>query len=103
MSRFTLRIIIILAALSIVGITITQVYWVRKAFDLKENKFHRDVHMALGNVAHRIFEINQTPIPDTNPVQQVSTNYFVVLVNGPVNSSVLGFLISSEFGAIKSR
>ncbi|MGC4021471.1 MAG: HAMP domain-containing sensor histidine kinase [Cyclobacteriaceae bacterium] len=97
MSRNTLRIIILLAATSIVGITVTQVYWVRKAFDLKENQFNRDVKTALGNVADRIFEINKIPAPANSPVEQLSTNYFVVLVNGPVNANVLGVLISSEF------
>ena len=97
MSRNTLRIIIILAAISIAGITVTQIYWVRKAFDLKENQFNRDVQSALRAVADRIYEINKTQSPANSPVEQLTTNYFVVLVNGPVNSSVLGLLISSEF------
>ncbi|MBI1769125.1 MAG: HAMP domain-containing histidine kinase [Bacteroidetes bacterium] len=97
MSRNTLRIIIVLAAVSILGITLTQVYWVRKAFDLREKQFNRDVQTSLDAVANRIFEINKTPVPTNSPVDQLSTNYFVVLVNGPVNSSVLGVLISSEF------
>jgi len=96
-SRNTLRIIIILAAISIAGVTVTQIYWVRKAFDLKENQFNRDVQSALRAVADRIYEINKTQSPANSPVEQLTTNYFVVLVNGPVNSSVLGFLISSEF------
>jgi len=96
-SRNTLRIIIILAAISIAGITVTQIYWVRKAFDLKENQFNRDVQSALRAVADRIYEINKTQSPANSPVEQLTTNYFVVLVNGPVNSSVLGLLISSEF------
>jgi two-component system phosphate regulon sensor histidine kinase PhoR len=89
--------IIIFAAVSIAGITITQIYWVRRAFDLKENQFNRDVKTALHDVADRIYEINKTTAPTNSPVAQLSTNYFVVLVNGPVNSSVLGLLISSEF------
>ncbi len=79
------------------GITVTQIYWIRKAFDLKENQFNRDVRSALRAVADRIYEINKAPSPTNSPVEQLSTNYFVVLVNGPVNSSVLGFLINSEF------
>jgi len=96
-SRNTLRIVVILAAASIVGITATQIYWVRKAFDLKENQFNRDVQSALRSVADRIYEINKTQSPANSPVEQLSTNYFVVLVNVPVNSSVLGLLIDSEF------
>lgn len=97
MSRNTLRIVIILAVISIGGIVATQVYWVRKAFDLRENQFNRDVQTALGNVAERIFEVNKTPSPANNPVTQLSTNYFVVMVNGPINSNLLEFLIATEF------
>jgi two-component system, OmpR family, phosphate regulon sensor histidine kinase PhoR len=96
-SRFTLRIVIVLAAVSIVGITATQIYWVRKAFDLKENQFNQDVTTALRNVANKILEINQTPSPANNLVNQVSTNYFTVLVNGPIDNNLLEFLLVTEF------
>jgi two-component system phosphate regulon sensor histidine kinase PhoR len=82
---------------SVAGITTTQIYWVRKAFDIRENQFYRDVHAALGKVANHIFEINKTPQPKDNPVAQVSTNYFIVQVNGPVDASVLEFLLLTEF------
>ncbi|MEJ0029789.1 MAG: HAMP domain-containing sensor histidine kinase [Bacteroidota bacterium] len=97
MSRLTLRIVIILAGLSIAGITFTQVYWVRKAFDIRENQFYRDVDASLRNVANRIFEINKTPSTANNPVTQVSTNYFVVNINGPVDPKMLNFLLETEF------
>lgn len=97
MSRTTLRIVIILAALSIAGITVTQIYWVRKAFDLRENQFNRDVHTSLNSVAQRIFDINKTATPASNVITQVSTNYFVVLVNGPIDAGVLEFLLVTEF------
>lgn len=97
MSRLTLRIIIILAAISIAGITTTQIYWVRKAFDLKENQFNRDVAAALGQVSSKILEITKTPPPANNPVTQLSTNYFVVLVNSPIDNNLLEFLLLTEF------
>ncbi len=97
MSRFTLRIVIALAALSIVGITATQIYWVRKAFDLKENQFNEDVNLALENVASRIYDINKTPLPANSLVDQESSNYFTVMVNGPIDSNLLGFLLRNEF------
>jgi two-component system phosphate regulon sensor histidine kinase PhoR len=96
-SRFTLRIIIILAAISIGGITATQIYWVRKAFDLKENQFNHDVTASLTSVANKIIEISKTPSAANNPVKQLSTNYFVVLVNGPIDSNLLEFLLATEF------
>ncbi len=97
MSRTTLRIVIILAAVSIVGIVITQIYWVRRAFDLRENQFNRDVSASLGAVAAQLFKINNTPSPSANPVEQISTNYFIVNINGPVDNGLLGFLLATEF------
>jgi two-component system, OmpR family, phosphate regulon sensor histidine kinase PhoR len=93
----TIRFVIILAALSIVGITITQIYWVRRAFDLKEAEFERTVNAALYNVAHQIFDINKTPSPANNPVKQLSTNYFVVMVNSEIDTNLLEFLLRNEF------
>jgi two-component system, OmpR family, phosphate regulon sensor histidine kinase PhoR len=93
----SVRLIVILAILSIVGITITQLYWLRRAFDLKEAEFERTVNVALFNVANQIFEINDMPSPAMNPVKQVSTNYFIVMVNGEVDASLLEFLLRSEF------
>jgi two-component system phosphate regulon sensor histidine kinase PhoR len=96
-SRNTLRIVIVLAAISIAGITATQFYWVRKAFDLKENQFNHEVISSLTKVANKIVEINKTPTPANNPVTQLSTNYFVVLVNGPIDAGLLEFLLVTEF------
>lgn len=97
MKSSTIRLIVILGALCIVGITITQLYWVRRAFDLKEQEFERTVNAALFNVANQIFTINNTPSPAANPVKQISTNYFIVMVNGDVDSGLLEFLLRSEF------
>jgi two-component system, OmpR family, phosphate regulon sensor histidine kinase PhoR len=93
----SIRLIVILAVLCIVGITITQLYWLRRAFDLKEAEFDRTVNAALFTVANQIFNINNTPSPASNPVKQVSTNYFIVMVNGEVDASLLEFLLRFEF------
>lgn len=93
----TIRLIVILATLCITGITITQLYWVRRAFDLKEAEFERTVTAALYNVAQQIYDINDTPPPSNNPVKQLSTNYFVVMVNNELNARLLEFLLCTEF------
>ena len=97
MKSSSIRFIVILAALSITGIVITQWYWMRRAFDLKEAEFERTVNAALFNVANQLFEINKTPSPAVNPVKQLSTNYFVVQVNGEVDAGLLEVLLRSEF------
>jgi two-component system phosphate regulon sensor histidine kinase PhoR len=93
----TIRLIVILAALSIAGITITQIYWVKRAFNLKESEFEIRVNTALYNVAQQIFELNKTPSPANNPVKQLSTNYFIVIINSQIDASMLEFLLRTEF------
>ncbi|NBW35388.1 MAG: sensor histidine kinase [Cytophagia bacterium] len=97
MKSSTLRIVVVLATLSIIGITITQVYWVRKAFDLQRSDFERQVNTALLSVAQQFFTLQNTPPPANNPVQQLSTNYFVVMLNSDINPSMLEFLLRTEF------
>jgi two-component system, OmpR family, phosphate regulon sensor histidine kinase PhoR len=86
-----------LAGLSITGITVIQVYWVRRAFDLRENQFNRDVNTALRSVAAQLYAINKVIIPQNNPVEQVSSNYFIVNLNTPIDGNLLGLLIETEF------
>ncbi len=74
----SLRLLVILATLSIVGITATQIYWVKKAFDLHQDQFERDVRTALYQVAEELFVLNEKSIPEKNPVEQVAGNYFIV-------------------------
>lgn len=97
MRNHTIRFVVILAILSIAGISVTQVYWVKRAFDLKEAEFHRSVSTALMQVAERIYEINAMPAPQTNPVEQISTNYYIVSLSGETNVNVLGYLLKTEF------
>lgn len=98
MKSSTIRFIVVLATLSIVGITITQVYWVKRAFDLKEDEFTRNVNTALLNVAQQIYSFNNHgPAPAHNPVKQLSTNYFIVMVNSQIDASLLEYMLRTEF------
>ena len=97
MKSSTIRFIVVLATISILGISITQIYWVKRAFGLKEAEFDRQVNTALFNVASQIFSLNNTPSPANNPVKQISTNYYVVMVNSDIDANLLEFLLRSEF------
>lgn len=69
----------------------------RRAFDIRENQFYRDVNTALNTVARSLHAVNKTQDPATNPVEQISSNYFTVFINGPIDPSVLEFLLVTEF------
>ena len=97
MKRSAIRVLIIMAAVSILGIVIVQVYWFNKAFDTEEERFNREVNTALFNVATQFFEISETAIPANNPIRQLSTNYYVVMINNDIDASLLEYLLQTEF------
>lgn len=97
MTRNTIRGLIILAVISVVGIIVTQVYWFRRAFDAEEQQFNRDVNTALYNVANQFFKINKAAIPSNNPIKQLSTNYYVVMINNEIDAGLLEYLLKTEF------
>jgi len=97
MSRNTIRLIIILAVVSIIGITVTQVYWVKKTFDLKEYEFALNVNNSLKKVSERLCNCKKSSLPARNPVEQLSSNYFTVMVNDMIDPTLLDFYLRDEF------
>ncbi|HNP18424.1 MAG TPA: HAMP domain-containing sensor histidine kinase [Fulvivirga sp.] len=97
MKRKSILALVIMAAISILGIVAVQVYWFKKAFNTEEDLFNREVNTALYNVANKLFELNETVLPTTNPIKQLSTNYYVVMINSEIDANMLEFLLKSEF------
>lgn len=96
MSRNTIRLLIILGIISITGIIAVQAYWVKRAFDLKEQQFRQTVMVALRNVANGIsktFKVSQIE----NPVSQLSSDYYVVNLRVPLDADILEHLLTEEF------
>ncbi len=97
MKRKSILALVIMAAISIFGIVAVQVYWFSKAFNTEEDLFNREVNTALYNVANKLFELNKTVVPTTNPIKQLSTNYYVVMINSEIDAHMLEYLLKSEF------
>ena len=97
MKNSTIRIVVILAMISILGISITQFIWFKKAFDLRNNQFNYSVNTALKNVGENITRYNNSPPLQINPVSQVSGNYFVVRVNDAIDANLLEQLLVNQF------
>ena len=100
MKRETLRYVLILAIISVTGIISIQIYWFSRAFDIRDKQFDQTVNIALRSVADQIFTYNGSPIPLDNPVEQLTSNYFVVMVNDDIDANFLETLLTNEF---KSR
>jgi len=96
MKRRTIRLVIVLGTLSICGIILTQLYWIRQAFLLKEREFNLTVTIALKNVAQGILKYNHNPSPLIDPVLQLSPNYYTVQVNDKIDPKLLEGLLRNE-------
>lgn len=96
MKNRNLRLIILLAAISIIGIFIIQSFWFKKAFDLKEKQFNHNVTSALQNTAEALLNYQHLPIPLESMVYQVSGNYYVVTINGEIKTCLLEFQLKKE-------
>jgi two-component system phosphate regulon sensor histidine kinase PhoR len=95
--RETLRYVLILAIFSLAGIISIQIYWFSKAFDEREKQFNQTVSIALRNVSDQMLEYNNLPIPQVNPVEQLSSNYYVVMFNNVMDAELLETLLINEF------
>ncbi|PCI94148.1 MAG: two-component sensor histidine kinase [Flavobacteriales bacterium] len=97
MNRKTIRTIIFLALFSLIGIVATQIFWVKNAYNLQEDQFNDRVHVALTNVTHDLLDIHKDESELINPVKQVSSNYYTVMINDTVNPYLLETLLRNEF------
>ncbi|WP_435353534.1 sensor histidine kinase [Emticicia sp. SJ17W-69] len=96
MNRNTIRLLILLGTLSITGILAVQAYWVKSAFDLKEQQFRQTVMISLRNVANRISTLYKLSKFE-NPVSQLSSDYYVVNLRIPLQEDILEHYLKDEF------
>ncbi|MCK9422081.1 MAG: HAMP domain-containing histidine kinase [Bacteroidales bacterium] len=97
------RFVVLLGAISIIGILSAQSYFLFKAWNIKEKQLIQTLFIALKTVAEKISRLNQTTLPYGNPVRQITSNYFVVDVNCVIDANVLEYYLKSEFEKLNIR
>lgn len=97
MRKQQLRFVVLLGAISIIGIITVQTYFLTKAWSIKEKQFKQSIVIALKNVAEKICRLNQAAPQYENPVRQLTSNYFVVDVNSVIDANVLEHFLKNEF------
>ncbi|SNS91765.1 two-component system, OmpR family, phosphate regulon sensor histidine kinase PhoR [Ekhidna lutea] len=100
MKNAPIRVLVIIAIVSLIGIIGTQVYWLNRAIEQQDQVFNHNVQVALRNVVESLCEANGKDFPTVNPIEQVSGNYFIVRTNDRIDITNLEYLISAE---IKKR
>ncbi len=96
MSRKKIYIVIVLAVISLLGIAILQIYWVKKAYNLEEKQFNDRVTIAMTTVVKKVLQANQDS-SFVEPVEQVSPNFFVANINDTLYPYLLESLLREEF------
>lgn len=100
MKNAHIRVLVVLAILSLVGIIGTQVFWLNRAIAQQDQVFNHNVQVALRNVVESLCEASGKDFPSVNPIEQISGNYFIVRTNDRIDLKNLEYLISAE---IKKR
>lgn len=92
-----IRLLLLFGTITLVGIIVFQVYWVKKTYDIRESHFNQTMSIALFDVAMKIAEFNNSVHQGKTPVHQISSNYFIVEVNDIIDKNILELFIRKEF------
>lgn len=117
MNRTTIRTVIILGTIALIGIIASQLYFINSAENiheqelelhrkelarqnqqqkLLEDEFNDRVKVALSNVAQEILTIYNDPAEIYKAVEQLSSNYFMVRINDTLHPGLLEQLLRRE-------
>lgn len=88
MSRAIIRNIILLAFISLAGIITTQIFWIKKAIDLKEQQFNHRAYVALKSVADRLIQDSKYKV-QLDGINKKASNYYTIDFSSPVNVKML--------------
>jgi two-component system phosphate regulon sensor histidine kinase PhoR len=101
MARQSVRLILALATLAIIGVGLVQWFWLSKAFDMKALQFNQSVQIALTNTAQRLLDYNHNKTKLLDPVKQLADDYFVVRVDDVIDANLLEIFLREEFQKIR--
>ena len=96
MSSFWIRMVVIIGALTVIGIFAMQAYYLRENFNKEEVEFNRSVNIALRNTAQLIASYNKVKLNEKGLIRKESSNLYVVNVNSFIEQSILVFYLESE-------
>ena len=97
MKRNSIRTIIALATLLLIGLVITQVSWVKKAYQLEQNQFSYEVNQVLLTTLDNLQKADGDSSIILNPVTQKKPNFFVVKTHYVSDPYLIESLLKMEF------
>jgi two-component system phosphate regulon sensor histidine kinase PhoR len=95
-----LNIIILLGLVATIGLLIAQCVWTYQAYKIEEKKFSQKTHVALLEVARKLYEHNGHEFSAKDLIQKVTNDYYVVNVNDDIEPAVLEHYLKTEFSKL---
>jgi two-component system phosphate regulon sensor histidine kinase PhoR len=92
-----IRNIIALATILLIGMVITQVTWVKKAYEIEQKQFSYDVNQILLRSLTTLQEIENDSSVILNPIQQPEPNLFIVKMNFASDPYLVESVLQNEF------
>jgi two-component system phosphate regulon sensor histidine kinase PhoR len=88
---------ILIGLIAIIGILVAQLLWTKEAFTIEEKKFSQKAHLALLEVAKKLYQGTNQELPGKNPVRKISNDYYIVNIDNDFEPEILEFYLISEF------
>lgn len=101
MKFYKLNIVIAFGLIAIIGVIIMQLFLLNQAYRFEKTEVENKIHFALQDVVEKIYADNNTPLPNTNQIQKVSDNYYIVNVNDVFENKILEHYLKTEFNKVK--
>ncbi len=97
MSKLKIRIIVLLSALTILGILAMQAFFLYQNLNRQEVQFHQSVSKALRQVAAGIAKYNNVKLPEKGLIVRDASNQYEVKVNSHIDEAILANYLETEF------
>ena len=92
-----IRRLVVLGAITIMGIIGIQSYWVMRTWDMKEQEFSQTVKIALLKVAQSLENLSgRNNLPSKGLITQQSSNTYIVNINDEINADMLEYYLQKE-------
>lgn len=96
MKRNSIRLLIVLAVILFTGITVSQVFFLNRAYDLLEKTSKEQITTALQRVRRNILQ-RYNPTENESAVKALSHQYYVVHINEAIPPDTLKSYLKEEF------
>ncbi|WP_116127265.1 sensor histidine kinase [Lewinella sp. IMCC34183] len=101
MHEQSIRRVIFLGTVAILGIVGMQSYWVATTWNLNDTEFSQKAQLALYGVARQLAAENKADLPKRDIVRQRSSNYFIVNTESEIDAQRLEYLMQQELQRLR--